>query len=113
MYKLENKNYDFERVTTADAIKVQSLMMILARDNNTISDIESTNEKLAKLALKYLTVEQDGEWLKNIDEHAFKALFSNDYAIIEISAKFQLKIKDFLGLLPTFQLGNQIANHSK
>ena len=114
MYQLENKNYDFERVTTADAIKVQSLMMMLARDKNTIDDIEATNEKLAKLALKYLTVEQDdGNWLKNIDEHALKAIFVNQYAIIEISAKFQETIKGFLMSLPTFQVGNPTANHSK
>lgn len=113
MYQLEDKNYDFERVTTADAIKVQSLMMMLTRDKNTIDDIESTNEKLAKLALKYLTIEQNGEWLKNIDEHAFKVLFSNEYAIIEISAKFQERIKGFLMSLPTFQAGSQTAKRSK
>lgn len=113
MYELDDKKYDFTRITTQDAIKVQSLMMMLARDKNTIDDIESTNEKLAKLALKYLTVENNGEWLENIDEFAFKALFSNQLAIIEISAKFQERIKSFLMCLPTFQVGNQTANHSK
>ena len=113
MYKLENKNYDFQRITTADALKVKSMMMILASDKSTIKDIETANKTLDDLALKYLTVEQDGEWLKNIDEFALNALFSNELAIIEISAKFQERIRDFLSSLPTFQLGNQTANHSK
>ena len=105
MYKLENKNYDFERITTADALKVKSMMMILASDKSTIKDIETANKTLDDLALKYLTVEQqDGEWLKNIDEFALNAIFSNELAIIEISAKFQERIRDFLSSLPTFQL---------
>ena len=104
MYKLENKNYDFERITTADALKVKSMMMILASDKSTIKDIETANETLDRLALKYLTVENNGEWLTNIDDYTFKALFSNQLAIIEISAKFQERIRDFLSSLPTFQL---------
>ena len=66
--------------------------------------IETANKTLDDLALKYLTIEQDGEWLKNIDEFALNALFSNELAIIEISAKFQERIRDFLSSLPTFQL---------
>ena len=103
MYKLENKNYDFQRITTADALKVKSMMMILASDKSTIKDIETANEKLDSLALKYLTIEQEGQWLENIDEHALTALFANELAIIEISAKFQERIKGFLASLPTFQ----------
>ena len=113
MYKLENKNYDFERITTADALKVKSMMMILASDKSTIKDIETANKTLDDLALKYLTVENNGEWLTNIDDYTFKALFSNQLAIIEISAKFQERIRDFLASLPTFQVGNPTVNHSK
>ena len=64
MYQLENKNYDFNRITTQDALKVKSMMMILASDKSTIKDIETANKTLDDLALKYLAVEQDGEWLK-------------------------------------------------
>lgn len=113
MYKLEDKNYDFKRITTADALKVKSMMMILASEKSTIKDIETANKVLDDLALKYLTVEQDGEWLENIDEFALNALFSNELAIIEISAQFQNRIKDFLQSLPTFQLGNQTAKRNK
>ena len=103
MYQLENKNYDFNRITTQDALKVKCVMMMLASGKSTIKDIERANKTLDDLALKYLTVEQDGEWLKNIDEFALNALFSNELAIIEISAKFQERIKGFLASLPTFQ----------
>ena len=107
MYKLENKNYDFKRITTQDALKVKSMMMILASDKSTIKDIETANKALDDLALKYLTVEQDGQWLENIDEFALNALFSNELAIIEISAKFQERIRDFLSSLPTFQISQK------
>ena len=39
MYQLENKNYDFKRITTQDALKVKSMMMVLASDKSTIKDI--------------------------------------------------------------------------
>ena len=113
MYELDDKKYDFERITTADALKVKSMMMILANDKASIEDLEKANETLDRLALKYLTVENNGEWLTNIDDYTFKALFSNQLAIIEISAKFQERIRDFLASLPTFQVGNPTANHSK
>ena len=103
MYQLENKNYDFKRITTQDALKVKSMMMILASDKSTIKDIEAANQTLDSLALKYLTIEQEGSWLENIDEHAITAFFTNELAIIEISAKFQERIKGFLASLPTFQ----------
>ena len=103
MYQLENRNYDFKRITTQDALKVKSMMMILASDKSTIKDIETANQTLDSLALKYLTIEQEGAWLENIDEHAITAFFTNELAIIEISAKFQERIKGFLASLPTFQ----------
>ena len=113
MYELDDKKYDFERITTQDALKVKSMMMILANEKASIEDIEKANETLDRLALKYLTVENNGEWLTNIDDYTFKALFSNQLAIIEISAQFQNRIKDFLQSLPTFQAGNQTAKRNK
>ena len=113
MYQLENKNYDFKRITTQDALKVKSMMMILANEKASISDIEKANQALDSLALKYLTVENNDEWLENIDEFALNALFNNELAIIEISAQFQNRIKDFLQSLPTFQAGNQTVKRNK
>ena len=113
MYELENKNYDFKRITTQDALKVKSMMMILANEKASIKDIETANQTLDSLALKYLTVENNGEWLENVDEYALGALFNNELAIIEISAQFQNRIKDFLQSLPTFQAGNQTAKRNK
>ena len=113
MYKLENKNYDFKRITTQDALKVKSMMMILANEKASIKDIETANQTLDSLALKYLTVENNGEWLENIDEFVFKELFGNQLAIFEISAQFQNRIKDFLLSLPSFQAGNQTVKRNK
>ena len=113
MYELDDKKYDFERITTADALKVKSAMMILANEKASIEDIEKASEALDRLALKYLTVENNGEWLTNIDDFTFKALFGNQLAIFEISAKFQERIKSFLLSLPTFQLGGQTAKRNK
>ena len=113
MYKLEDKNYDFKRITTQDALKVKSMMMILANEKASISDIEKANQALDNLAIKYLTVENNGEWLENVDEYALGALFNNELAIIEISAQFQNRIKDFLQSLPTFQVGSVMAKRNK
>ena len=113
MYELEDKKYDFERITTQDALKVKSMMMILANEKASIEDIEKANQTLDSLALKYLTVENNGEWLTNIDDFTFKALFGNQLAIFEISAKFQERIKGFLLSLPTFQLGGQTVKRNK
>ena len=113
MYELDDKKYDFERITTQDALKVKSMMMILANEKASIEDLEKANETLDRLALKYLTVENNGEWLTNIDDYTFKALFSNQLAIIEISAQFQNRIKDFLQSLPTFQAGSVMAKRNK
>lgn len=113
MYKLENKNYDFKRITTQDALKVKSMMMILANEKASISDIETANQTLDSLALKYLTVENNGEWLENIDEYALNALFNNELAIVEIVAQFQNRIKDFLQSLPSFQAGSQTTKRNK
>lgn len=113
MYKLENKNYDFKRITTQDALKVKSMMMVLANEKASIQDIEVANQTLDGLALKYLTVENSGEWLENIDEYALNALFNNELAIVEIVAQFQNRIKDFLQSLPSFQVGGQTSKRSK
>ena len=113
MYELDDKKYDFERITTQDALKVKSMMMILANEKASIEDLEKANETLDRLALKYLTVENNGEWLTNIDDYTFKALFSNQLAIIEVSAQFQNRIKDFLQSLPTFQAGSPTTRRNK
>ena len=78
-------------------------MMILASDKAKAEDIEKSNKTLDDLAFKYLRVEDNGEWLKNIDEYAFSALFENELASIEIIAKFQERLKGFLSALPSFR----------
>lgn len=102
-YELDGRKFDFDRVSTQDALKVKSAMMILASDKAKTEDIEKSNKTLDDLAFKYLRVEENGEWLKNIDEFAFSALFENELASIEIVAKFQERLKGFLSALPSFR----------
>ena len=49
-------------------------MMILQMKKQVSKDIETANQTLDSLALKYLTVENNGEWLENIDEFALKCV---------------------------------------
>lgn len=103
-YELDGRKFDFDRVSTQDALKVKSAMMILASDKAKSEDIEKSNKVLDDMAFKYLRVEgENGEWLKNIDEYAFTALFDNELASIEIVAKFQERLKGFLSALPSFR----------
>lgn len=113
MYKLENREYDFSRVSTAEALKVKSAMMILADSRASISNKEEAIKTLDDLALKHLIVKNEGEWLENLDEYAIESLFGNELAIIEISAQFQNRIKDFLQSLPSFQAANLNGKHNK
>ena len=104
MYKVENKEFDFKRVSTQDALKVKSAMMILANEKAPIENIESANKVIDDLALKYLRVKDPkGNWLENIDTLLLDSLFENQFAIIEITAKFQERLQGFLLALPSFQ----------
>lgn len=107
-YKLDGREFDFERVSTQDALKVKSAMMILANEKSGVSDIEASNKIIDDLAFKYLTIKgENGEWLKNVDDHAFSVLFENELAGIEIVAKFQERLKNFMQALPSFQATQQ------
>ena len=59
MYKLEDKEFDFKRVTTQDALKVKSAMMILANDKSSIENIEQANNVIDSLAIKYLKIKDN------------------------------------------------------
>lgn len=103
-YKLDGREYDFKRITTQDALKVKSAMMILASDKSSADDFERANKVIDDLAFKYLKVKNKaGEWLDTVDEHVFNSFFENELASIEIVAKFQERLKSFLNALPSFQ----------
>lgn len=101
--ELDGVEFDFNRVSTQDALKVKSAMMILANEKSTAQDIEKSNKMIDDLAFKYLRVKNGGEWLENIDEHAFSAIFENEMSAIEIVARFQERLKGFLNALPSFR----------
>ena len=104
MYKLEDKEFDFKRVTTQDALKVKSAMMILANDKSSIENIEQANNVIDSLAIKYLKIKDNkGNWLENIEPILIDSLFTNEFASIEITAKFQERLQGFLNALPSFQ----------
>ncbi|EAL7532983.1 hypothetical protein DUZ16_06570 [Campylobacter jejuni] len=112
--ELDGREFDFNRVTTQDALKVKSAMMILANEKSSMQDYEKANQVLDDLAFKYLKVKNsDGNWLENIDEYAFSALFENEMAGIEIVAKFQERLKGFLNALPSFQTAEAKARLEK
>lgn len=104
MYQLENREFDFKRVSTQDALRVKSAMMILANDKSTLENIESANEVIDNIAIKYLKIKDNkGQWLENVDALIIESLFNNEFAIIEITAKFQERLQGFLQNLPSFQ----------
>lgn len=112
--ELDGREFDFNRVSTQDALKVKSAMMILANEKANIQDYEKANKTLDDLAFKYLKVKnEDGTWMENIDEYAFSALFVNEMAGIEIVAKFQERLKGFLAALPSFQASEAKARLDK
>ncbi|WP_299546055.1 hypothetical protein [uncultured Helicobacter sp.] len=110
MYELENREFDFKRVNTQDALKIKSAMMILANEKSTLENIEKANKVIDDLAIKYLrTKDNKGNWLENIEPVVIESLFNNEFAIIEITAKFQERLQGFLSALPSFQHMNKKA----
>ena len=107
-YHLDNVEFDFRRVTTEDALKVKSAMMILANEKAPTSTIIEANSIIDDLAFKYVKIkDKKGQWLEtqSADEAKLIAnsMFENEFASIEIVAKFQERLQGFLSALPSFQ----------
>ena len=105
-YQLEGKNYDFNRVSLQDALKIQNAMLLIAQPKYS-SDVEDGNNIISQLALKYLKIEHKTEsgleYQENLSMEYIELAFENEFAIIEILANFQKRIEGFMKLLPSFQ----------
>lgn len=108
MYKIDNIEFDFKRVTTEDALKVKSAMMILANEKATLENIMEANKVIDNLAFKYVKIkDKKGNWLENNSAQDMiiivDSMFENQFAGVEIVAKFQERLQGFLQNLPSFQ----------
>lgn len=103
MYKLEDKEYDFKRVLVKDALALKSAIMVQANEKSSLADKEESDNIINNIALKYLKVKVNNEWIENCSEDFIALTFENEFAIIEIIAQFQKKISGLMGKLPSFQ----------
>lgn len=103
MYKLEDKEYDFKRVIVQDALKVKSAIMTMADKNSGFSEKEHCENVINDIAIKYLKIKVNNEWVENITFDYLEKCFENEFAVIEIMAQFQKRISGLMGKLPSFQ----------
>lgn len=100
MYTLEDKEFEFGRITTADALKCRTAIVALSQN---IQDNEA-NATIEKIARKYLRVkDEQGKWWENPNDEALEVLFENPFATFEIINKYQEYVLGFLNALPSFQ----------
>ncbi len=108
MYAIDNIEFDFKRVTTEDALKVKSAMMILANEKSSLENTMEANSVIDRMAFKYLKIkDKKGNWLENnsADDMIIivDSMFENQFAGVEIVAKFQERLQGFLQALPSFR----------
>lgn len=118
MYKLEDKNYQFGRVSLKDALLLKDAFFIIAQDmkqkeeglkiTTSPDQLEKANNLINDLTIKYLEIEEDGQFNRtNIDY--LELFFENPFAILEIVATFQEHISGFINRLPKFQQKQETA----
>lgn len=120
-YSLEKINYEFSRVSTADALEIRKIMMngvaIMQKglkdkgakiNNDDLSDeIATMNNLLAEIepfALKYLVIiNPDGSKIERPETSMLEQFFENPFYALEISKTFFEMIQGFLDRLPSSQ----------
>lgn len=111
MYKLEDKEFDFKMVSVKDALVIKSIFVALAKANSSVNDTLSADNVISDLAIKYLILKVGGKEIEGtITEDLISATFKNEFAIIEIVAKFQERIQGFIQLLPSFQTAKNVKS---
>ena len=103
MYKLEDKEYRFKLVSVKDALAIKGLMNVLAGEKSTTEEKIKADNEVTYFALKHLEVKIDSDFELVDNEEYLSVVFSNPFAIIEISKKFEETIAGFIQLLPSFQ----------
>lgn len=103
MFKLEDKEFDFNRVLVKDALALKSAIMVQANEKASLSDKEESDNVMSSIALKYLKIKINNEWVENCNEEFISLTFENEFAILEIIAQFQKRMSGLMGKLPSFQ----------
>lgn len=100
-FEIEGKRITFKMIAWNDAIKAQNAIHLIA--TNTAENIDTGNDRLLKLALKYAIVETSDSTLENLSLENFANLFDNVFVCVELSAQFGAYVMGFLEKLPTFR----------
>lgn len=101
--------YKFNKITTADALKVKNAMfkfLNVADNNMNINDFlrdENTQKMLDEMAIKYLLVSTEDNIYKNVNLEQVGFIFENPFICVEIIANFQAYIMFLMGNLQSFQ----------
>lgn len=102
-YKVENREFDFSPITTADVLKAKNALMAMGLAKNVDETIQA-NTILDGLAFKYVKVKtDDGKWVEKLDSDTISLYFKDEGSIIEISLSFINKVRGFLEKSPSFQ----------
>lgn len=110
MLKVENREFDFSMMTTADVFKAKNAMIAMSLAKSVNESIEA-NSILDELALKYVKVRKDdGKWVEKLDKDTISLYFKAESSLIEISFAFMQKVQGFLAKSPSFQRFST-ANH--
>lgn len=103
MYTLEDKEYQFKKVSVQDALEIKKAITLLAKDNATSAQIGEAENILNSICVKHLQVKINGE-LENVESLDYlSVVFDNPFAIVEITANFQELVTGFIQSLPKFQ----------
>ena len=121
-YKLESINYEFARISTADALQIRKIMMDgvskiqadlqakgkkidKAKDDD--FDISAMSDILAEIepfALKYLVIiNPDGSRISSPEITLLESFFENPFYAMQISAEFFKEVQGFLNRLSSYQ----------
>lgn len=110
MLKVENREFDFSMMTTADVFKAKNAMIAMGLAKS-VNDSVEANSILDELALKYVKVRKDdGKWVEKLDKDTISLYFKDESSLIEISFAFMQKVQGFLAKSPSFQQFST-ANH--
>ena len=103
MFKLEDKEYQFKRVSVQDALRLKSAITIMSKENATTSQVNEADNIINDICIKHLQVMVNGEFEDIHSLDYLESVFENPFAIIEITANFQELISGFIQSLPKFQ----------
>ncbi len=121
-YTLEKINYEFARISTADALAIRKVMMdgvakiqdklnakgkALEKAKESDFDISAMSDILAEIepfALRYLVIiNPDGSKIQAPETSLLETFFENPFYAMQISAEFFKEVQGFLNRLSSYQ----------